>query len=91
MAEMIIVSSLVFIVSVIVALGIYYLFSRKNIKKQHAYFEQLHKELSVGNKVVFSNGLYGKVKRINDETVDIEIAKGVAITVSRFSISEIIH
>ncbi len=91
MANMIIVSSLVFIVSVIGALAIYYLFSRKNIKKQHDYFEKLHNDLQVGNKVVFSNGLYGKVKRINDETVDIEIAKGVAITVSRFSISEIIY
>ena len=89
-ANIILVSSLTFIVCVVVILGIYYIFSRKNMKRQQQYFEKLHAELQVGKRVVCANGLYGTVKKVDEEKVDVEIAKGVVITVSRFAISEVL-
>ena len=89
-ANIILVSSLTFIVFVVVILGIYYIFSRKNMKRQQQYFEKLHAELQVGKRVVCANGLYGTVKIVDEEKVDVEIAKGVVITVSRFAISEVL-
>ena len=89
-ANIILVSSLMFIVFVVVILGIYYIFSRKNMKRQQQYFEKLHAELQVGKRVVCANGLYGTVKKVDEEKVDVEIAKGVVITVSRFAISEVL-
>ena len=89
-ANIILVSSLTFMVFVVVILGIYYIFSRKNMKRQQQYFEKLHAELQVGKRVVCANGLYGTVKKVDEEKVDVEIAKGVVITVSRFAISEVL-
>ena len=89
-AIIILVSSLTFIVFVVVILGIYYIFSRKNMKHQQQYFEKLHAELQVGKRVVCANGLYGTVKKVDEEKVDVEIAKGVVVTVSRFAISEVL-
>ena len=89
-ANIILVSSLTFIVFVVVILGIYYIFSRKNMKRQQQYFEKLHAELQVGKRVVCANGLYGTVKKVDEEKVEVEIAKGVVITVSRFAISEVL-
>ncbi len=89
-ANIILVSSLTFIVFVVVILGIYYIFSRKNMKRQQQYFEKLHAELQVGKRVVCANGLYGTVKKVDEEKVDVEIAKDVVITVSRFAISEVL-
>ncbi len=89
-ANIILVSSLTFIVFVVVILGIYYFFSRKNMKRQQQYFEKLHAELQVGKRVVCANGLYGTVKKVDEEKVDVEIAKGIVITVSRFAISEVL-
>ena len=89
-ANIILVSSLTFIVFVVVILGIYYIFSRKNMKRQQQYFEKLHAELQVGKRVVCANGLYGTVKKVDEEKVNVEIAKGVVITVSRFAISEVL-
>ena len=89
-ANIILVSSLTFIVFVVVILGIYHIFSRKNMKRQQQYFEKLHAELQVGKRVVCANGLYGTVKKVDEEKVDVEIAKGVVITVSRFAISEVL-
>ena len=89
-ANIILVSSLTFIVFVVVILGIYYIFSRKNMNRQQQYFEKLHAELQVGKRVVCANGLYGTVKKVDEEKVDVEFAKGVVVTVSRFAISEVL-
>ena len=89
-ANIILVSSLTFIVFLVVILGVYYFFSRKNMKRQQQYFEKLHADLHVGKRVICANGLYGTVKKMDEEKVDVEIAKGVVITVSRFAISEIL-
>ena len=89
-ANIILVSSLTFIVFVVVILGIYYIFSSKNRERQQQYFEKLHEALQVGKHVVCANGLYGTVKKVDEEKVDVEIAKGVVITVSRFAISEVL-
>ena len=60
------------------------------MKRQQQYFEKLHEALQVGKCVVCANGLYGTVKKVDEEKVDVEIAKGVVITVSRFAISEVL-
>lgn len=60
------------------------------MKRQQQYFEKLHAELQVGKRVVCANGLYGTVKKVDEEKVDVEIAKDVVITVSRFAISEVL-
>ena len=89
-AEIILVSSLTFIVFVAVILGVYYFFSRKNMKRQQQYLEKLHGDLQVGKRVICANGLYGTVKKIDEEKTEVEIAKGVIITVSRYAISEVL-
>ena len=89
-AEIILVSSLTFIVFVAVILGVYYFFSRKKMKRQQQYFEKLHGDLQVGKRVICANGLYGTVKKIDEEKTEVEIAKGVIITVSRYAISEVL-
>ena len=86
-AEIILVSSLTFIVFVAVILGVYYFFSRKNMKRQQQYFEKLHGDLQVGKRVICANGI---VKKMDEEKTEVEIAKGVVITVSRYAISEVL-
>ena len=83
-------SSITFIVFIAVILGVYYFFSRKNMKHQQQYFEKLHSELKVGKRVLAANGIYGTVKKIESNQIELEIAKGLVITVSRYSVSEIL-
>ena len=89
-ANIILVSSLTFIVFIVVILGVYYFLSRKNMKRQQQYFAKLHADLQVGKRVICANGLYGTIKKMDEEKVDVEIARGVVITVSRFAISEVL-
>ena len=86
---LILLVSMILIVFVGATLGIYYLFNRKNYKKQREHFEQLHLNLKAGNIVEFSNGLIGEVVKVEDEFCNIKIKSGGIIKVSRFAITKL--
>lgn len=90
MAQMILASSIVMITFLIVMAIIYYIFSRKGMKAQKKHFEELHQNLKAGQKVQLSSGIYGVLKKINKETVEMEMKSGGIVEVSRYAISEII-
>ena len=60
--------------------------SSKNVKKKTTELKDLHTELKPGMKIMFCGGIYGKVVKVGEETVEVEVAKGVIITISRYSI-----
>lgn len=66
------------------------LVSARNVKKKTSELGNVHTELKVGSEVMFAGGLYGKVTKIQDEVVWIEIAKNVVVKASRFSIQQIL-
>ncbi len=45
--------------------------------------------LAVGDGVMMSSGIYGTVRGIEDDRVELEISPGVVVTVARAAISEI--
>lgn len=64
--------------------------SANNMKKRRKEIGEVHTTLRVGNKILFAGGLYGRVVKIsNDETIDVEISKGVIVKASRYSIQSI--
>lgn len=64
--------------------------SARNMKKRRKEIGEVHTTLRVGNKILFAGGLYGRVVKIyNDETIDVEISKGVIVKASRYSIQSI--
>ena len=56
------------------------------MRKKRKSFSDLHKNMKVGMNVIFSGGIYGKIVKINEDMVDVEISKGVVIKVSRYII-----
>lgn len=63
--------------------------SARNIKKRTSELKDLHVELKPGMKVVFCGGVYGKLVKVGKETVEVEVAKNVVVTVSRFAVQSI--
>jgi preprotein translocase subunit YajC len=89
--ENVLTSSIVFIVFCVAAILFYYLSNRGRVKKRKEHFAELHKSLAEGKKVVFAGGLYGVLKAVRDDTVDIKVKSGAIIEVSRYAISEIVE
>jgi preprotein translocase subunit YajC len=61
--------------------------SRKQKRAMQATID-LHESLRIGDKVQTTSGLHGTIKRITDDTVDLEIAAGVLTTWAKLAIRE---
>lgn len=86
----ILATSIVLLVMLFLIIVIYYFVSAKGMKKRKTHFENLHTSLAKGQMVVFSNGIYGTIQQVGEETVDIQVKSGATMTVSRYAISEIV-
>ena len=63
--------------------------SARNVRKRRTELTEVHTELKIGSQVMFGGGIYGKVVGIEDETVNVEVAKGTVIKISRFAIQSL--
>ena len=65
--------------------------SAVNMKKRRQEIGDIHTTLSVGTKVMFAGGIFGKVVRIDEgEIIGVEIAPKTIIDISRFAVQSII-
>ena len=63
--------------------------SAKNVRKRRESLQEVHTELHIGRQVMFAGGIYGKVVGIEDETVNVEVAKSTVIKISRYAIQSL--
>ena len=69
-----VLSSSVALLGLLVIMGlIYTIWSQINMKKKQKYFKELHTELKPGQEVLFAGGIYGTVKGIEGEKVQIKV------------------
>lgn len=76
------------IVYCVIIMAILYLFMIRPNKKRMAEYQKMLDSVKVGNRVLAA-GIYGTVKKVNEKTIDMEIAKGVVIEVSKNAIANI--
>ncbi len=76
-----------------VILGIFALIltfiSAKNLKKKRESLGKVHTELKIGSQIMFGGGIYGRVVGIEEETVNVEVAKNTVVKISRYAIQAI--
>ena len=70
----------------IVIFGVIYLLIVRPNKKRMAEYQKMLDSLKVGNRVLAA-GIYGTIKKVGDTTIDVEIAKGVVVEVSKNAIA----
>ena len=76
------------IIYCVVIMAILYLFMIRPNKKRMAEYQKMLDSIKIGNRVMAA-GIYGTVKKINEKTVNIEIAKGVVIEVNKNAIASV--
>ena len=69
---------------------VYFFWSKANMKKKVKYFEHIHTDLAVGQRVMFGGGIYGEVKSVNGDVVEVKVRSGATLDVSRYAIQEIV-
>ena len=69
-------------------IGVIYLLIVRPNKRRMAEYQKMLDSLKVGNRVLAA-GIYGTIKSIGETTIDVEIAKGVVVTVSKNAVANV--
>lgn len=81
-------------VALLILLGVmglvYFLWSKANMKKKVEYFEHIHTDLAPGQRVMFAGGIFGDVKSVHGDVVEVKVRSGATLDVSRYAIQEIV-
>ena len=77
-------SGLPMLIMMVAIFAIMWLFMIRPQQKKQKKIREFQNALKEGDKVVTGGGVYGTVKRVNaqENTIDIEVARGVVITVA---------
>lgn len=81
-------STMSLIVYCLIVFAIIYFFMVRPNKKRMAEYQKMVDSIKVGNRVLAA-GIYGNVKKVNEKTLELEIAKGVVIEVSKNAVAGI--
>lgn len=80
--------------TLVVIMGVFgiimWIISAANMKKRRENMKNLYENLAIGNQVMFAGGIYGRIVGIEEETVNVEIAKGAIMKIDRFAIQAIV-
>ena len=78
-------SSMTFLIMMVAIFAIMWFFMIRPQQKKQKEIRKFQNALAEGTKVVTGGGVYGTVKRVDLEanTVDVEIARGVVITIAK--------
>jgi preprotein translocase subunit YajC len=69
-------------------LGVFMYFNSRRQKRAMQATIDLHESLRIGDQVQTTSGLHATIKRITDDTVDLEIAPGVVTTWVKLAIRD---
>ena len=85
-----IVASSIVLAAFLVVIGVVFtVISYMKMRKKRQYFEQVHQELSPDQEVMFGGGIYGRIKKVKGDRVDVTVSDGVVLEVSRYAIQAI--
>jgi preprotein translocase subunit YajC len=72
-----------------IALVFWLLVIRPQSRRQRE-LRDMQSSLDVGERVMLTSGVYGTLREVGDQTVAVEIAPGVTITVARAAVGQIV-
>jgi preprotein translocase subunit YajC len=69
-----------------VILVIFYVLILMPMQRRQKKFQEFQSALKVGDKVVTTGGIYGQITRVNDKSVQLQVADKVRIEIARAAI-----
>ena len=76
------------IIYCVVIMAILYFFMIRPNKKRMAKYQKMLDSIKVGNRVLAA-GIYGTVKKVNEKSLDVEIAKGVVVEINKNAVASV--
>ena len=67
-------------------LGIFYFLILMPMQRKQKKVQEFQESLKVGDKIVTTGGIYGQITRVNDKSVQLQVADKVRIEIARASV-----
>lgn len=64
--------------------------SSRNMKKNREAMRELQQGIQPGARIMFAGGIYGKIVKVKNDMIDVEVNKSTVIQISRYSIQNVI-
>jgi preprotein translocase subunit YajC len=77
----------IFLLPYAAILAIFYFLILMPMKRRQKKIQEFQEALKVGDKVITTGGIYGQITRVNDKTVQLQIADKVRIEAARASVA----
>ena len=69
-----------------IILGIFYVMILMPMQKRQKKVQEFQGALKVGDKIITTGGIYGQITRVNDKSVQLQVADKVRIEIARASV-----
>ena len=79
------------IIYVVAFIAIFYFMAIRPQQRQRKAHAALLSSLKKGDRIITSAGIYGTVRRVEENIVVVEVAKGVTVKIARRAVGEIIR
>jgi preprotein translocase subunit YajC len=79
-------TGLVQFIPFLIILAIFYFLILLPMKRRQKKVQEFQGGLKVGDRIVTTSGLYGQITRINDHTVQVQIAEKVRVEISKAAV-----
>ena len=79
-----------FLPILLIVLAFWFLVIRPARKRQ-SQAQQLQNRIAIGDRVMLTSGIFGRVVGLDDETLELEIASGVVITALRPAVARVVE
>jgi preprotein translocase subunit YajC len=84
-------NSYMLIIYIVVFIAIFYFMAIRPQQRQRRAHQELLAALKKGDRISTAAGIYGTVKKIEDNVVHVEIAKGVTMKIARAAVTGILN
>jgi preprotein translocase subunit YajC len=69
-----------------IILAIFYLLILLPMKRRQAKIQQFQEALKVGDRIVTTSGIYGQITKLNEKSVQVQVADKVRVEIARQAI-----
>jgi preprotein translocase subunit YajC len=81
---------MIVIVYLVVLVALFFVLIVRPQRRQAAAHRALVKSIEVGNEVITSGGIFGTVRAVDDDVLEVEVASGVVVKVARAAIAQLV-
>lgn len=79
---------MIVIVYLVVLVALFFVLIVRPQRRQAAAHRALVQSIEVGSEVITSGGIFGTVRAVDDDVLDLEVAKGIVVKVARGAIAQ---